>query len=162
MTAFERTGWRDESISQRHRIWGFNCPAVDLDFLVAEYHIGKPVGLIEYKHFMAQVPNVLHPTYRALTALADGYKDGGLPFLIAFYWPDIWAFRITPVNDYAKEHFSAEENLSELEYVKRLYRLRSLTLTEYLVKRLRTELPPVEEVAQWPTYSSPSSSASAR
>lgn len=34
MTAQERTGWRDEEISARHRIWGVNCPAVDLDFLM--------------------------------------------------------------------------------------------------------------------------------
>lgn len=141
MSGYERTGWRDESISRRHRTWGFNCPAVDLDFLVAEYHIGKPVGLIEYKHFKAQTPNVLHPTYRALTALADGYNDGPLPFLIAFYWPDIWAFRVTPVNDCAKEHFRMGEVLSELTFVKRLYKLRSLVLTEHLMKSLNTTLP---------------------
>ncbi len=32
----ERTGWRDEKISQRHREWGYNCPAVDLDFEVVD------------------------------------------------------------------------------------------------------------------------------
>ena len=47
----ERTNWRDQELSARHRTWGFNCPAVDLDFLMVEYNIGKPVGLIEYKHF---------------------------------------------------------------------------------------------------------------
>ena len=140
----ERTGWRDEAISRRHREWGFNCPAVDLDFLVAEYNIGKPVGLIEYKHYKAQIPNLLHPTYRALTALADGYKDGGLPFLIAFYWPDLWAFRVIPVNECAKKHFDMDEDLSETDFVRRLYRLRSLTLTAHLMKVLNTELPPVE------------------
>jgi hypothetical protein len=147
MSGFERTGWRDESISRRHREWGFNCPAVDLDFVVAEYNIGKPVGLVEYKHYMAQIPNVLHPTYRALTALADGYKEGPLPFLIAFYWPDVWAFKITPVNEYAKGHFYIGEMLTELEFVRRLYKLRSLVLTDYLMKRLNNILPPNEEIA---------------
>lgn len=141
MTAFERTGWRDKEISLRHRVWGFNCPAIDLDFLVVEYNIGKPVGLIEYKHFKAQPPNILHPSYRALTALADGHSDGPLPFLIVFYWPDTWAFRVTPVNDCAKRNFKSEEILSELDFVKRLYELRSLTLDKYLVGRLNTSLP---------------------
>jgi len=146
MTSYERTHWRDEQISIRHRVWGFNCPAVDLDFVVAEYHIGKPVGLIEYKHYHAQKPNILHPTYRALTALADGYNEGPLPFLIAFYWPDIWAFRVTPVNECAKLHFYDGELLTELNFVKRLYRLRSLMLTDHLMKQLHDVLP-IEEKA---------------
>ena len=72
----ERTGWRDARISARHRLWGFNCPSVDLDFLLVEYHLGKPVGLVEYKHYQAQEPNVIHPTYRALIDLADHYQPG--------------------------------------------------------------------------------------
>src|SRR5262245_54940974 len=90
----ERTGWRDAEISQRHRMWGFNCPAVDLDFLMVEYNIGKPVGLVEYKHYCAAFPNVQHATYRALAELADVAM---LPFVIAFYWPAIWAFVVHPV-----------------------------------------------------------------
>ncbi len=147
MTGYERTGWRDESISRRHRDWGFNCPAVDLDFLVAEYNIGKPVALIEYKRYTAQVPNVLHPTYRALSDLADKYSDGSLPFLIAFYWPDIWAFRIHPVNPCAKGHFYEGEMLTERQFVYRLYRLRSLVLTDHLMKSLNDVLPITEEGA---------------
>jgi hypothetical protein len=140
MSSYERSGWRDEAISRRHRMWGFNCPAVDLDFLVIEYHLGLPVGLIEYKHFKAQEPELLHPTYRALAALANDYKDP-LPFLLSFYWPDIWAFRVTPVNDIARSHFYSGEIVSELEYVRRLYRMRSLVLTENLMKHLNNILP---------------------
>lgn len=140
----ERTHWRDQRISLRHRDWGYNCPAVDLDFLVAEYNVGKPVALAEYKHFRARVPSLLHPTYRALTALADGYTDKPLPFFVAFYWPDIWAFKITPVNDVAKEHFANDERLSEYEFVRRLYRLRRLVLTQEIADKLNHQLPPSE------------------
>lgn len=35
--AEERNGWRDERISKRHRQWGRDCPAVDIDFLMLEY-----------------------------------------------------------------------------------------------------------------------------
>lgn len=137
----ERTGWRDEGISQRHRTWGFNCPAVDLDFLVAEYNIGKPVALVEYKHHRARTPTLDHATYRALSALADGYRETPLPFLVAFYWPDIWAFRITPVNQSAKSNFKNEEILSEYDFVRRLYRLRRLTLSRELEGKLNRETP---------------------
>ena len=137
----ERTGWRDEDISRRHRHWGFNCPAVDLDFLVAEYNIGMPVALVEYKHNRARLPNLKHATYRALTELCDGYRDDPLPFIVAFYWPEMWAFRATPVNDAARRAFRPDEMLSEYEYVRRLYRLRHLVLSKHLEDTLCREVP---------------------
>lgn len=141
----ERTGWRDEAISSRHRVWGFNCPAVDLDFLVAEYNVGKPVALIEYKHNLAWIPNLQHATYRALSDLADGYRDAPLPFLVVFYWPDLWAFRVLPVNTVAHEHFITGDTFSEREFVRRLYRLRRLVLTRELEGKLNDALPPQED-----------------
>lgn len=135
----ERTGWRDESLSRRHREWGFNCPAVDLDFLMVEYNLGKPVGLIEYKHFQARMPNLKHATYRALSELATVAE---LPFVVAFYWPSSWAFRIYPINGISKNHFRNPEDLSEREFVQRLYRLRRLKLTENLEGKLQTLRPP--------------------
>lgn len=143
-TRQERTGWRDGAISARHREWGFNCPAVDLDFLVAEYNVGKPVALIEYKHFLARTPVLEHATYRALTDLSDNYLEGSLPFLVAFYWPDIWAFRCLPVNGTAKAHFTDGEVLTEREFVTRLYRLRRLRLTRELEGKLNDILPAME------------------
>ena len=136
----ERTGWRDESISQRHRQWGFNCPAVDLDFLVVEYNQGLPVALVEYKRHTAKVNTVQHPTYRALAELANGYKEP-LPFLLAFYWPEIWAFRVYPMNQIAGEHFAVKEVVSEEQYVSRLYRMRNLVLDKNLSGKLNTVLP---------------------
>jgi hypothetical protein len=134
----ERTGWRDAALSLRHREWGFNCPAVDLDFLMVEYNIGKPVGLIEYKHNRARIPDLNHPTYRALTELADIAE---LPFILAFYWSGIWAFRVHPVNDVAKSRFRYQELLTEREFVTRLYELRRLVLNKHLEERLFNELP---------------------
>ena len=141
----ERTGWRDQGISERHRQWGFNCPAVDLDFLMVEYNKGIPVGLVEYKHFKAMQPNLKHATYRALVALAEA---SGLPFVIAFYWPDTWAFRVYPINDTAKRHFKSEyEDMSEMQFVTRLYKIRYLAVGQELTGKLNTILPPkVHEV----------------
>lgn len=147
----ERSGWRDQRISERHRHWGFDCPAVDLDFLVAEYNHGLPVALIEYKHHGGIAPTVAHPTYRALRALADGYhrlSEGQyvhdpLPFLWAYYWPEVWAIRAFPVNDVARAQFGVGEALSEFEFVRRLYRMRRLTLNRKLAGALNTQPPPL-------------------
>lgn len=146
-TRLERTGWRDAAISSRHREWGFNCPAVDLDFLVAEYNIGKPVALVEYKHHGAKTPVYDHPTYRALADLADNYAPNPLPFIVAFYWPDVWAFRITPVNAVARSFFENGLLLTEREYVRVLYRLRRLTLSRELEAMLNNILPFNDEAA---------------
>lgn len=140
----ERTGWRDPEISLRHREWGFDCPAVDLDFLVVEYNIGKPVALIEYKHHFARVPDTRHPTYRALADLADNYggNGGALPFLLVFYWPEVWAFQVQPMNKVARDCFHAPVlHLTEREYVQRLYQLRGRTLSAHLKDKLNASRP---------------------
>ena len=130
MSAYERTGWRCQAISERHRFWGFNCPGVDLDFVMAEYNHGKPVALVEYKDRHAAPPEVNHPTYNALTALADGYAPGPLPFFIATYDSEEWWFVVTPINERAKSLFSqhAGKPLSEQQFVRGLYLLRKRVL----------------------------------
>jgi hypothetical protein len=138
-TRMERTGWRDEEISRRHRTWGFNCPAVDLDFLMVEYNCGKPCGLVEYKHYHAQKPNLNHATYRALSELAS---MGSLPFLLAYYWPETWSFSVFPVNIVAKQHYAEWQAMTERQYVQSLYRIRRLKLDETISHRLNDVMPP--------------------
>jgi hypothetical protein len=136
----ERTGWRDQSISERHRRWGFNCPAVDLDFLMAEYNHGEPSALIEYKHEGAAPPNVNHPTYRALSNLATHYDKGPLPFVIVFYHSEHWWFEVCPINQSAHDFYKRIEveqglrfvgkKITEQWFVYSLYRMRKETLDQ--------------------------------
>ncbi len=141
MSARERTGWRDEEISGRHRDWGFNCPAVDLDFLMVEYNLGLPCALVEYKHSRAAKPMIQHPTYRALRDLADGYRTGGLPFVVVRYWPHNWAMRCWPVNECAKRFFPTDFRvLSEREYVEILYSVRSRRVDTEVIAKLNTSV----------------------
>lgn len=137
MTSYERTGWRDQGISERHRTWGTNCPAVDLDFVMVEYNIGEPAALAEYKHFRARMPDLRHPTYRALASLAD--RDPPIPFFIAFYWPGAWAFRVYPVNDLARDLYGPEyADLTERQFVASLYQARSRAVDVHTLRRLNT------------------------
>jgi len=127
----ERTGWRCEAISRRHREWGYNCPCVDLDFMVAEYNYGKPVALIEYKEKHAGEPNIEHPTYKALIALADGYKHGAIPCAIVRYCTEKWWFEITPLNESAEKWCEGKQyiRIPEKRFVTGLYMLRKNILT---------------------------------
>lgn len=126
----ERTGWRDAALSERHGHWGFNCPAVDLDFVMMEYNHGKPCALVEYKHKNAKAPDEGHATYRALVALADGYRNGLLPCFIATYDPEIWTFKVTPLNDSARKHYAhiGGEWMTERRFVRSLHLLRKSVL----------------------------------
>jgi len=148
----ERTGWRDQQISERHRHWGFNCPAVDLDFVMAEYNNAKPVALVEYKHFNA-IGNIKlqHATFRTLKDLADGYENNGIPFFVAVYWPGSWAFRVVPVNEKAREIFpEGYTDLTEREFVSALYYMRGKCLESegnHVLEKLRDDKPPLEATA---------------
>lgn len=147
----ERTGWRCQAISARHRQWGYNCPAVDLDFMVAEYNHGKPVALIEYKEKHAQMPSFDHPTYKALAALADGYVDGPIPLILAFYCPEDWWFVSYPINEAGNELFGnvAGHKLCEQRFVWRLYKLRKNKLSimdEQCIEKLN-DIEPTHEAA---------------
>lgn len=126
----ERTDWRCQDISRRHREWGFNCPGVDLDFVMAEYNRGKPVAIIEYKHNNAREPELSHPTYRALECLANNYNGGPLPFMVVFYCPETWIMRVIPVNQAAKDFYQGWVNLSEQQFVLSLYKMRKISLQD--------------------------------
>ena len=125
----ERTGWRDEALSGRHREWGFNCPALDLDFVMLEYNHGKPCALVEYKHKNAATPDTNHATYRALVALADERHEP-LPCFIAIYDPEGWTFRVIPLNDKARKHYAHCNNvvLTEQRFVRSLHLTRKAVL----------------------------------
>ncbi len=141
MMAGERTGWRDAEISHRHRRWGFTITATDLDFLLVEYVLGLPVAIVEYKRHTAPPVDLEHPTYRALANLAD--RTPAIPFLLARYWPDTWAFRIQPVNAAAVSRFGPlADDLSEQEWVLALHDLRAVTAQEAVLRNLRRERPP--------------------
>jgi len=141
MTAHERTGWRDQSISERHRQWGANCPSCDLDFLLLEYNVGLPTALVEYKHHLAQPVDLRHATYRALTALAD--RGDPIPFLLAYYWPETWSFYVYPVNAAARAIYPERARcLSERRFVSSLYVMRRRTIETAVLARLHDTPPP--------------------
>jgi len=123
----ERTGWRDEQISRRHRAWGFDCPALDIDFLMLEYDRGKAVALVEYKHEDAAPIRTGHPSVQALVDLAD---RAGLPAFVVRYAGDFsWWYPI-PLNELARGIMPGGEHISERQWVEILYRCRGRELPE--------------------------------
>jgi hypothetical protein len=148
MTQHERTGWRDEEISRRHRQWGYSLPAVDLDFVLIEYSRREPVALIEYKHERARSIDLSHANYEAVRRLANNYRPVSLPFFVAMYWTPFFAVRLLPMNETATAfcqrmyEFDGESAmLTEQRYVRALYRLRKIRPDDDLILGLNDWLP---------------------
>lgn len=135
----ERTGWRDEKISLRHRLWGRDCPGVDIDFLLVEYNNAWPVALIEYKEHRAYPPK-MSTNYTALSRLAGA---AGLPFFVAYYQASQWWFQLYPMNEIASEIIETGQIMSEQEYVLFLYDLRNKVIQDHVLRNLEMFKPTV-------------------
>ena len=146
MTSNEQHFKRDAWLSGRHRLWGRDVPAMDLDFILAEYDRCVPIALIDYKHEHGVI-NLESANTRTLIALGD---MAGIPAFIVRYghskqdewWGDVpedsvpW-FQVIPLNVYAhgKDMPSNSNNtkLSELVFVTWLYDLRGRKIPQSVV-----------------------------
>lgn len=124
----ESTGWRDEEISKRHRLYGLNVPAVDVDFLLIEYDTGKPTAIIDYKTASSPLWDNERANKKVLGGLYD--EDGQqLPFFIVRYDSTNWRFWLYGRNTAAiawLERLNCRDGqyLAEFDYVRFLYILR--------------------------------------
>jgi hypothetical protein len=129
----------------RHRLYGVDLPAVDIDFLLCEYNRNRAVALIEYKHCSAgedrmhwdgrDVPRVL--TKSAIVTLRNLAERARLPLLVAFYDPDSWRYDIYELFD-GRGFSLKNECLTELEFVRFLYKLRGMKMPEELHGKLNS------------------------
>lgn len=129
----ERTGWRDKELSARHRRWGWDCPAIDLDFLMLEYDRGKAVAIVEYKHEKAAKQYISHPSYQAIIDLGD---KAGIPVFVCRYAGDFSWFKVVPLNDRVRECLAKQTKMTEEEYVTFLYRLRGYEIPRSILNGL--------------------------
>ena len=131
----ERTRWRDLELSQRHREWGYDCPALDIDFLLIEYDRGEAIALVEYKHESAKPQYSSHPTYRALIDLGT---RAGIPVFACRYKSDFSEWKVVALNHMAEKSLSKKiVVMSESEWVTLLYKLRSRKPPEYILNNLK-------------------------
>lgn len=133
----ERTGWRDQNLSLRHRQWGIACPAIDIDLLLIEMDRAKAVALIEYKGELAQPQLPGHPSYLALCDLGN---RADLPVFAARYAHDFSWFRVVPLNPRAKCIMPTRRMMTERQFVTLLYNLRGVQPPEPVLDMLETAI----------------------
>jgi hypothetical protein len=134
----ERTGWRCEWISRRHREWHPSLAMCDLDFLCIEYRNSAPVALIEYK---AMSPRELqNASLSAVSTLADLAQ---LPFFVTFYLERFPAFWVEPRNERARQMLETSDAMptSERDYVDFLFALRGEVAPAGALDKLSTYTP---------------------
>lgn len=133
----ERTGWRDEALSQRHRKWGWDCPAVDLDFLFLEYDRGKASAIVEYKNEHAAPQFASHPSYQAMIDLGDKAE---IPVIACRYADDFKWWRVTPLNNVARRFVPQRLELDEKGWVRLLYKIRGYDVPPGVLNGIDVEL----------------------
>lgn len=119
----ERTGWRDEELSRRHREWGFDCPAVDIDFVLLEFDNREPVALIEYKHEKA-APIFIDRLPSGILALSRLGTRADIPSFLVRYASDFSWYRVIAINKLGEVHIEKRTEMTENEYISFLYKLR--------------------------------------
>jgi hypothetical protein len=132
----ERKKWRDLELSIRHKQWGFDCPAVDLDFIMTEFDNRTPCALIEHKHKECGNIKLSDANLVVIINLGNMAK---LPVFFTKYdldeEKDKYSFSVLSLNKTACEILSVNNNITwwtEKQYVKFLYMLRKRELPEGL------------------------------
>lgn len=148
MTSYERSGWRDQEFSKRHRTWGTDCPMVDIDTLWVEYTRARPRAIVEYKHDAAglkPVNDAVHgfdPGSKAVSKLAT---SGAIPaFVVRYSYIKVvpegtrdWLFEVFALNDIARDLVGPTSVvLDEVTYVRLLYQVRGDVFPPRLEERL--------------------------
>ncbi len=138
MSSHERHNRRDEIISAKHRRWGYNVPATDIDFVLCEYDREMPKALTEFRHINGSIRRNSN-----MNALGNLANMAGLPFFIVQYrYEDddgtIWCdenrtvdtpayMRVINGNDNADKHWVTQDVdtfMNEEEYKAFLHRIR--------------------------------------
>ena len=119
----ERSGWRDEGISRRHRLWGVSCSATDIDFLLVEYIYNTPKAIIEYKNAHAPPQKLSASQYQVLKKLGDRAQ---IPVFAVRYADDFSKFYVVPVNKKSSKLLRKRTTMTENEFVTFLYKIRNI------------------------------------
>ena len=124
----EAKEWRDEWISERHRTWGYQLPATDIDFMLLEYTGSKPIALIEYKTIGSVKYVGMDKVMRGHAPVSNLADMADLPSFVVVYDIHAIKFWVMPSNNKAallliNDNYDA---ISENKFVSFLRQLRGL------------------------------------
>ena len=123
MSTHRRTDYTGREAIDRHRLYGPDLYAIDIDLL----EVGldrEPQAVIEYKHFQAnEISDFQREVIRRLA--------GDTPAFTVRYWPASWTYVVTALNDAARKVIGdGRELMTERDYADFLHGLRDHKTTE--------------------------------
>lgn len=118
--------WQGEIVSKRHRDWGWNNPALDIDFVLEKEN--KPLAIIEFKNdrtFSDYEKFSKTTSCQAIKYLCD-YCESPVAFFLIIYNYNFTNFKINALNDTAKKFTNDNELvLNQEEYLEFLENIRN-------------------------------------
>jgi len=130
----EKTFRRDMKLLLRHRDWGWNVPAEDIDFL--EYDERKAIALFEYKRTTDLATCKVNIGEANIQALIDLANKASVPIFCTFYNPNLKWYRVFPLNEQAQKKGPPQGIIAESKYVDFLYWLRGRQIPEGIRHKL--------------------------
>jgi hypothetical protein len=134
LSSDERTGFRDLTLSKRHRKYGINVPFTDVDCL--RYNRGVPVALEEWKYGGPQGVSrkaalaMLNPGHNPnITASLNLAAAAGLPYFLTRHFGEstgaagTWEFDVIPGNDKARAIIHEPTLMDERTYIAFIHQL---------------------------------------
>jgi len=124
----EAKEWRDEWISERHRTWGYELPATDIDFMLLEYSGNRPIALIEYKTIGSMKYVGTDKVMRGHAPVSNLANMANLPSFIVVYDINAIKFWVLPTNNHAELEVLGDnyEAINENKFMSFLKGLRGL------------------------------------
>lgn len=139
----ESTGWRDDWISDKHRSWGYDAPATDIDFLLVEYDHNIPKALIEHKTFGCRDQFGWDQIRRWHMPVSNLATLASIPSFVVLYDRDNSLFAVSATNDRARMirgkdgMFGSDEiEMNERQYVSFLYYLRGRSVPTKVLEKI--------------------------
>ena len=153
-TPSEKTGKRNLHYSLRHRKYGWQLKMYDLDCVEYHHETHMPVCVIETKYGLVNNLDFNDDQFECHYNLAQKLE---VPFFCLIYYPfgedgklldadqdhsklSHIQYRVYGVNEKGRNCFPNAKSLTELDWVRELYKLRGLTLNESISQTLYQEL----------------------
>lgn len=136
----ERLNKRNLTYNNRHRQWGIELTAMDVDFMEYDSKTGKPLALIETKFGLIKEVDLNEPAFDALCMLAREE----IPVFCLIYYPmdasgqlvgaerpfedvEHIQFVVAPANRCAKQYVPSRKRMTEAEWVSIVRKLHGVS-----------------------------------
>lgn len=135
MSEKERTGWRDERISQMHRLWGNKLSFMNIDDIWVECVGTKCMAFFEYK--LDSAKPITHDDWQ-IKVLVDA--AAGRPAFFVRYSNDGHSWKVVSLNASAKLILQDISEMTFADFIRFQYGFRGLKIDDEAIHEICVEM----------------------